>query len=85
MVKNLIIQSAKIHIIFELAEYFVDCGTVLPSNARVEYNNEMIVRIVLKKPRRGLISITPYKKISDFRSVGIGNNPIGASRRDAIS
>ncbi len=29
--------------------------------------------------------ITPYKKISDFRSVGIGNYPFGASRRDAIS
>ena len=44
----------------------------------------MIIRIVPKKPRRGLISITPYKKISDFRSVGLGNKPIGASRRDAI-
>ena len=45
----------------------------------------MTIRIVPKKPRRGLILITPYKKISDFRSVGIGNNPLDASRRDAIS
>ena len=45
----------------------------------------MTIRIVPKKPRGGLISITPYKKISDFRSVGIENNHIGASRRDAIS
>ena len=43
----------------------------------------MTIRIAPKKPRRGLISITPYKKISDFRSVGIGCNPIEASRRDA--
>ena len=43
----------------------------------------MTIRIAPKKPRRGLISITPYKKISDFRSVGLGYNPIEASRRDA--
>ena len=30
----------------------------------------MTVRFVPKKPRRGLISITPDKKISDFRSLG---------------
>lgn len=45
----------------------------------------MTIRIAPKKPRRGLISITPYKKISDFRSVGIEDNHMGASRRDAIS
>ena len=45
----------------------------------------MIVRFVPKKPRGGLISIAPYKKISDFRSVGTENDPIGASQRDAIS
>ena len=42
----------------------------------------MTIRIAPKKPRRGLISITPYKKISDFRSVGIGINPISASRSE---
>ena len=31
---------------------------------------KMIIRNSPKKPRRGLISITPHKKISDFRSVG---------------
>ena len=44
----------------------------------------MIIRIIPIKPRRGLILLTPHKKISDFRSVGIGDNPINASRRDAI-
>ena len=44
MVKNLNIQSAKIHIIFELAELFVDCETVLPENTRMEDNNRDLLR-----------------------------------------
>ena len=45
----------------------------------------MIVRFVPKKPRRGLISITPYKKISDFRSVGIENGfSCVSERRDFV-
>ena len=45
----------------------------------------MIIRIVPNKPRRGLISITPDKKIFDFRSLGTLKHPLYESRRDAIS
>ena len=45
----------------------------------------MTVRILPKKPRRGLISITPDKKINDFRSLGHETALPTASQRDAIS
>ena len=37
------------------------------------------------KYTRGLILLTPDKKISNFRSLGIVEHPLHASRRDAIS
>ena len=46
---------------------------------------QMIIRIIPKKPRRGLILLTPDKKITDFRSLGPRHPYLSASRRDAIS
>jgi hypothetical protein len=41
----------------------------------------MTVRIIPNRPRRGLILLTPDKKISDFRSLGLRKHCLTASRR----